>query len=485
MENNPTQIQSVLTLYNQGYIAFFDETGRIQTRIKVEEMCDKDIEVLLHEVDYSYAAIIRRYQTHKDYARFVHEMTVSSVIRCLKNQLTGTNTADVSKLNEEIKSLEEENKHLLNENMSLKRTDDELSYEELKQKCDQAVQTAKDLNAKLKEKNEEYDKLKLEYDALNELVPRDEPEPTEAENPMPEENQDGLQEINLHTDGLHRFTYNLMINDICCCTIHRTYKNPPVDDNRQWNTKFICTDSLSQAINDILNYDTGTAEVYVGQRCLYNASISRGDYEIIDHILNGVINELDEDMMKRPVYVDFTLTELQPLIRDFDGGLYYTFTFRSGNRPVNTKIMRIDAPIVQAMKACQTVIGKKVADPMGRLSLIDSVDVRQIYEVHDKINAANVASVCLDEAGRVCIDGLWYDPMSPVEPENFNGERYFINFYSGEDHTSVGCVISADSFSELKSVIERGFTNTGEFVRVYNADTNSFIQTIYPINEHK
>ena len=91
----------------------------------------------------------------------------------------------------------------------------------------------------------------------------------------------------------------------------------------------------------------------------------------------------------------------------------------------------------------------------------------------------------MDEAGRVCIDGLWYDPMSPVEPENFKGERYFINFYSGEDHTSVGCVISADSFSELKSVIERGFTNTGEFVRVYNADTNSFIQTIYPINEHK
>lgn len=493
--DNPTQIQSVLNLYNGGYVAYFDDGGNVTNRVRIEEMCQKDIEVLLHEADYSYSAIIRRYQTHRDYMRFINEMTMSAVVRHMKGLLV-QNGADaaIADLRKQISTLEKENDALLKENLSLKHTDDEPSYDELKNKKDEAEaevkrlkQTIKDLNATLKRANDKYDDLEREYKAQGELVMKDEAEPEkeqQAEVPMPK-NTEALQEIDIHTMCPQKFVYHLMINDICYCTIYRTFKNPPVDDNRQWSINFINVNTLSEAVNDILNYDTGTATVLVGTRCIYDGVISKGDYEVIDHILNGIINEIGEDIMERPVYINFGLEHGSPLIADLNGGFYFTFTFYNGNRPVTTKIMRIDAPIIQAVKACHNIIGKKTADPTGQLYSIDSIDIRQIYEVHHNINAANIVKIGCNEMQQHCVEGMWYDPMAPSEPDGMEGRRYFINFYSGVDHTSIGYVIKANSFDELKQVITKGFTNTSEFVRVYDADTNAFIDTIYSINEHK
>lgn len=467
MNIDPTKLQEILRLYKQGYVILYDESKN-DVITPVKDWCAKDISIILHETDFSYAAIIKRYQEHKDYFRFIHEMNMLSAVNALKEQVKNSDTAELQKT---IKDLENENKLLLNENLSLKRTTDEPSYDELKSMYEKLFTENEYLKSKIEARsNKRENRQNSGENSQEQKEYVGNPVATACDKP------NALQRVEAEVTHPCRLIYNIMVNGICCCTIYRSFENPPIDGVNQCGAGLIHIDSFSQSVNDILDYDSGTAVVMTGNKCIYQGEVHHGDnYDRIDKIIGELGKELGEDIVSIANYIDFDIIDAPTFIDDLSESIYYTVTFNDGEKPVSVNLIRVDSPIVQVMKECRSFVGKKVKDNSGVLRNIDSIDVRQVYAANSEINNANIAKLRYSiDTQNVYVDEMWHDPASFIDTES-EGKLYFVKLCSKTDSTSMGCMVRAVSIDELEKLIIPMFDNTGEYARVYEAETNKFV----------
>ena len=473
----------------------------------MESLCGKDTEILMYSLGFSYAAIVKRYYEHKDNARFLNELTMALLLRTLKDNMQGktvsaldtaanamsvamvTASENLRKENEELKKQIEELRSASNKDKA--NTDAE--YDKLKKMYDEAMDDNKDLKDTIREQDDKIYKLDTELNNLKfhkeVLEPEREKIDTyrehEEEECQKDEYENPIEEI-VCAGMAMRFVYNIMINDICCCTVYRTFEDPPTDQNNQITSSYFRVDKFINSLQDILNYDAGTAIVTVGNKCLYNGEICQGDFEVIDDILDKAAAILGEDTMERPTYINFEGINQLPNAKDLEGGIYFTFIFKENGKPVVVKMMRVDAPIVQAMKSAERLIGRKVQDPVGNLHKINNIEIHTVYDTLPDITKATGAEIVFDnDVQDVRVSRAWCEQKQYREEFDSPGNLYFINLYYASDNSTMGCIVKADSFHEVSTFVRPAFTSDKDFARVYLADSTEFIGCINASEENQ